>query len=269
MDIYQPSEGGAAQGSRPLLVLAFGGAFHRGSKENDSFEVDGRRNTAIAEYCEVFARRGFVCASVDYRLVIEDPDPDPPGAVENPSDIPRSRVDQVREQLGYPPATEEMLWRGIEAAANDLDKAVRYLSTNAERYGIDRRRIAVGGWSAGARTALNAAFAKGAPVRAAVSLSGYMACADLHRLVRPGRPAPAVFLAWGEHDLGYVAQQNPVIDAHLRSMGLRCVALRLPGATHFYERAASSGRLGATTLEDALAIFLEEHLVPCEDGTLT
>src|SRR5690606_13861182 len=147
------------------------------------FEVDGRRNTAIAAYCEAFARRGYVCAAVQYRLTPEDPDPAPSGCVADPVSIPRSRIDEVRRLLGLGPATAEMLWRGVEAAANDLDAAISYLRNNASSHGIDPERIAVGGWSAGARTALNVAFAKRAGVRAVISLSGFMATTDIQRLV--------------------------------------------------------------------------------------
>ena len=57
LDIYQPI--GLPLGVRsPALIMAFGGAFHRGSKDDDAFEVDGSRNTAIAEYCLEFAKRG-------------------------------------------------------------------------------------------------------------------------------------------------------------------------------------------------------------------
>ena len=65
MDVYLPE---ATPGAlRPALVLAFGGAFHRGSRSADAFEVDGRINTAIAAYCAAFAARGYVCMSITRR----------------------------------------------------------------------------------------------------------------------------------------------------------------------------------------------------------
>lgn len=258
LDLYRPP-GTTDRAPRPALVLAFGGAFHRGSKENDAFEVGGYRNTAIAQYCEAFARRGYVCASVGYRLVTEDPDPEPSGAVARPADIPRSRVDQVREQLGLPPATSETLWRGVEAAANDLAAAFLFLRADARAHGIDPARMAVGGWSAGARTALNAAFAKRVPARAVISLSGFMATTDLQRLIRPGDAAPATLLVWGEHDLDYVSAQGPLIADHLRRSGVDVEALTLQGETHFYPSTASAGPPGSS-LEAAMAAFLHERL---------
>ena len=64
----------------------------------------------------------------------------------------------------------------IAEALADAQTAVRFLRTNAATYGIDPGRIAIGGSSAGAITALNVGFSSSedpsAAVGAAVSLSG-------------------------------------------------------------------------------------------------
>ena len=64
----------------------------------------------------------------------------------------------------------------IQEALADAQTAVRFLRTNAATYGIDPSRIAIGGSSAGAITALNVGFSTAedptAAVGAAVSLSG-------------------------------------------------------------------------------------------------
>src|SRR4029079_13680840 len=49
-DAYLPAVSAATPA--PALVLAHGGAFHRGSKEDDR---GGRPNTTTAEYCHRFA----------------------------------------------------------------------------------------------------------------------------------------------------------------------------------------------------------------------
>ena len=56
MDIYQPV--GDVETSRPLIIFAHGGTFIFGSKNN---------GTAV-EFCEAFAKRGYVTASINYRL---------------------------------------------------------------------------------------------------------------------------------------------------------------------------------------------------------
>jgi para-nitrobenzyl esterase len=57
MDIYQPD--GDTYAARPLIILAHGGSFIGGTKLDDPTVVD---------LCERFAKRGYVTASIDYRL---------------------------------------------------------------------------------------------------------------------------------------------------------------------------------------------------------
>ena len=261
LDVYEP-EGPPANGPRPAIILAFGGAFHRGNKETDEFGDEGHRNTPVSAYCREFARRGYVAFSIDYRLVQEDPDPGSTPVILNPENIPRSRVDVVRKMLGLPPATQQMLCAGIEAACDDMVKAFHFVEANAARYGVDPARIAVGGFSAGARTALNAAYAERIPVAAVISISGYMSGEDLSRHVTGAAWHPPAFTVTGEYDLDYVARQAATIDRHFSAVGLVHECWLAPGATHFYP--AGSVIVGSdgkqSTLEDAMGEFLYRSL---------
>lgn len=262
LDAYLPvSPPGADAAPRPALILGFGGAFHRGSKENDSFEAEGG-NTPIAHYCLRFARRGYVACAIDYRLVPEDPDPGPTPVVMSPARIPTSRVDFVRRAMNLPPATSDMLWRGIEAASDDMAAATRFVRRQSAPWGLDPERIAIGGFSAGARTALNAAFGEKVPVAAVVSLSGFMDELDLRRHVEPGTRGPAVLIVHAENDLDYVVQATPSLVAHLRHAGLPCEHVHVPQAGHFYkaEAPAVHDSDGITTVEQAIATFLHRAL---------
>jgi hypothetical protein len=122
MDIYQPAGDNFAH--RPLIVLAFPGSFTAGS----------RLSPDITQLCDNFVRRGYVCASIDYRL-----------GFENGSDCD---TNQFRAFM-----------RGVQ----DMKAAVRYfykdaLTTNT--YRIDTNQIFIGGSSAGAFIALNYAYLK-------------------------------------------------------------------------------------------------------------
>ena len=57
LDVYEPAGDTAAQ--RPLIVLAHGGSFISGDKTNDN---------VVTQMCTNFAKRGYVTASIDYRL---------------------------------------------------------------------------------------------------------------------------------------------------------------------------------------------------------
>lgn len=56
VDIYQ-AEGDTAT-NRPLIVFAHGGVYVAGNKDNP----------AMISLCEAFAKRGYVTASIQYRL---------------------------------------------------------------------------------------------------------------------------------------------------------------------------------------------------------
>ena len=56
MDIYKPE--GDTESNRPVIILAFGGNFEHGA----------RTNNAVTNMAADYARRGYVTASIDYRL---------------------------------------------------------------------------------------------------------------------------------------------------------------------------------------------------------
>lgn len=265
LDLYQPFDCEPGD-RRPVLVMAFGGAFHRGDKRQDEFEQAGQRNTPVAAYCAALARRGYVAASIDYRLVQEDPDPGATPVIGNPQGIPLSRVSHVRQLLGLAPATAEMVWAGMEAAADDMAQSVAFLRANAHALGLDAARIAVGGFSAGARTALGCAYGERSPVAAVVSLSGFMADDDLLRLVVPDRPLPPALFISGEHDLDYIARQADRLHGHFTRVGVISQAWTVPGAGHFYasDRRAVDilGRI--SSVGEVVTAFLDEVLGPAQ-----
>ena len=115
MDLYYPKEP-AVESRRPLLVLIHGGAFYNGDKQDIGYPEMGH----------YFAERGYVVASINYRLGFKPLAPD---------------VDRA----GY-------------RALQDAHAAVCYLIANADEFGIDTTKIFAAGTSAGAITALNLAF---------------------------------------------------------------------------------------------------------------
>ena len=257
MDVYAPI-GDDTDAKRPAVVLAFGGAYHRGSKEDDAFEDGGWRNTPIAEYCRELAGRGFVCFALGYRLTSEDPDPGTHPVLSDPEGISRSRVDHVRKLLGLGPATTRMIADGMEAAAADVAAGLRYVRENAALFGIDPDRIVAGGFSAGGTSALYAVFGHGAPANAVIVLSGRMEAPDIPRYMRDESQPPVIqFVA--ENDLDHVRRLTTIMRARSAEIGLRHTVYDVPQAGHFYPRSAtvlaSDGR--ASTVEAEILAFLD------------
>ena len=114
LDIYYPKAD--VFKNRPLVMLIHGGAFYIGSKES----------AAEQSLATSLAKRGYLVASIDYRL----------GFKPVPSDV------------------ELSAYRAVQ----DAHAALRYLSHNAKGLGIDPNQVYVGGTSAGAVAALNVAF---------------------------------------------------------------------------------------------------------------
>lgn len=114
LDIYYPKLD--VFKNRPLIMLIHGGAFYIGSKESAAEQA-----LAIS-----FAKRGYVVASIDYRL----------GFKLLASDI------------------ELSAYRAVQ----DAHAALRFLSHNAIRLGIDPTQVYVGGTSAGGVASLSVAF---------------------------------------------------------------------------------------------------------------
>ncbi|CAN7773560.1 alpha/beta hydrolase [Variovorax sp. LjRoot175] len=260
LDVYEPVDDGRAL--RPALVMACGGAFTRGDRKSDVVPTGEVRNTSASEYCREFARRGYVCFAIDYRLMQEAPDPGwtptlPPGTLIN-----SDRVNFVRAQEGLMPCTPQMMNNTYEAAADDISQAVAFVRASALRFRIDASRIALAGFSAGATAAMNAAYAQGAGVAAVVALSGriMLSMAESCILGAPGEPPLLLFV--GENDLPSQLQSMVAPVEHIQRVGLVHQLVRIPGANHFYPRtvdvhAESDER---TTLESLMALFLHQHL---------
>jgi predicted esterase len=138
LDLYQPI--GDTLKKRPLIVLIHGGAFVIGDKDSETM-------VSMAEY---FAKRGFVAASINYRI-------------------------------GYMflPGGYSYLERCMYRAVQDARAAIRYLVHHAPEYGIDPSYIFVAGNSAGGFTALKTAFMEQHEAFASASGNSFLLREDL------------------------------------------------------------------------------------------
>jgi predicted esterase len=184
--------------SRPAIVWVHGGSFCCGDKTSSE----------LVDEATTFSKAGYVNVSINYRL-------ESPGCSGTLSNcVP-----------------------AIQEAAADAQTAVRFLRMNAATYGIDPNRIAIGGSSAGAITALNVGYSSSedpsARVRAAVSLSGAQLGVGT---ISPGdAPAidfhcttdPLVSYQWAVNTINAAKAQG--LDAFLESWNETC---HVPYAEH-------------------------------------
>lgn len=230
LDAFLPD----ASGPRPALVLAFGGAFHRGSKESDAFSDGVGTSTAMSDYCRRFAEMGLATFSLQYRLAQTDPEPVARPVLQRPEAVSLARATVVRQLLGLPPITVADMARGMEAAYEDVAEGARYVLAHAAELGVDPQRVVIGGFSAGGRAAVYAAYAKRVPVAGIVSISGPMAPEDVAHWARKGETQPPLLMVTGEKDLEHVVKQTPAMIEALGMAGAATEWCTVPGGTHFY-----------------------------------
>lgn len=118
-DLYTPH--GDVNRNRPLIIWMHGGGFVFGSKSDENIRL----------WCETFARRGYVCVAIDYRMG------------------KKSALFNFGKLITncYP-------------AVLDVRQAVSYFREHYAIFGIDPSHIILAGNSAGAMLALQTAFSK-------------------------------------------------------------------------------------------------------------
>jgi para-nitrobenzyl esterase len=118
LDFYEPQ--GDTATARPLIIWVHGGSFIGGSKT----DID------VLTWSQEFAKKGYVCASIDYRL-------------------------------GFFPIDSANAVKAVVRAVQDLKGALRFFYKDRQTtntYKIDTNHVYIGGSSAGAITALHVAY---------------------------------------------------------------------------------------------------------------
>ncbi len=114
MDIYQPH--GDNLTLRPAIIFAHSGGFLQGNRNHDD----------MVAFCDTFARKGYVTATIDYRQGY-----------------------YLLSNAGM--HSTRSAYRGLQ----DGRTAVRYLKANAQTYGINPDKVYFAGSSAGAFIGMN------------------------------------------------------------------------------------------------------------------
>jgi poly(3-hydroxybutyrate) depolymerase len=137
LDVYEPT--GDTETARPLIIWVHGGSFIGGSK------TDGD----VVALSQRFAKKGYVCSSIDYRL-------------------------------GFFPFDSANAVKAVVRATQDLKAAIRFFykdRATTDTYRVDTNHVYIGGSSAGAITALHVAY-----LDDVCKISDYLTPADINGL---------------------------------------------------------------------------------------
>ena len=131
LDVYSPFT--ESEESFPLIVVAHPGGFYSGN----------RKAPSIVSFANEFALRGYVVASISYRLGF-DRERDPV-------------LGYFCEPYAYD--TSELV-RAIYRSVQDARGAIRYMKGQLEEYNIDTTKVIIAGESAGGFVALHTGYMK-------------------------------------------------------------------------------------------------------------
>ena len=206
LEMYRPA--GDGQTSRPAIVLVHGGGFAGGNLHNG----------AMVTMARAFAQRGYVAVSINYRL-----------------------LNTAKEKCGVEATPSQNCINAALAAQHDAQAAVRWLRRNASTYGIDPTRIAIGGGSAGAATALTVAVNSTDPgdsgnpgysskVGAAISISGALPGPVAKATFDPADSPTLMFEGTADMTVPYAAAAGTATE--MRAAGIPVVFEALQGGGH-------------------------------------
>ena len=214
LDLYEPDTASSGW-KRPVMIAIHGGGFLFGDK------------TEMTSLCREFAARGYVCASINYRLVPDDP----------------------------PGDAKDQYTRAVMAAVSDADHATRWIEANASRFHADTSRVFIGGSSAGAVTSMLLAYnpdLKPPHFRAVADMWGTMG--PRVKWIRKG--GPPLIIIHGKEDETITVSAAEQIDARAKAIGLPHETFLIDGMGHGLPMNLEIN--GKTLLEDLIDFFYKQ-----------
>ena len=214
LDVYEPDREADA-GKRPAMIAIHGGGFLFGDKSE------------MTNICRELAARGYVCFSINYRLVPDDP----------------------------PGADQDQYTRTVMAAVTDADHAARWVEANAAKYRVDTARMFIGGSSAGAVTSMLLAYnpeIKPPHFRAVADMWGTMG--PRVNWIRKG--GPPLLIIHGKEDETITVSAAEQIDARAKQVGLPHETFLIEGMGHSLPLNLEVG--GETLLQHLIDFFYKQ-----------
>lgn len=170
-DWYEPQRDSTSR--RPLVIWMHGGGFRFGSKHMKSIRI----------WCDFFARRGYVCAAINYQL--------------------------GKKNLSF---RFDDLVKNCYRALGDVRLAIAWFKANAIRLRIDTSRIILAGNSAGGMLALQATYGTDAGL---LQLMHNPDSANASHRVDPGQIAAVINFWGGIFDTAWLRNARvPIVSVH-------------------------------------------------------
>ncbi len=221
-DLYQPK--GDTATARPLIIWMHGGGFKFGSKNAAGVEL----------WSETFAKRGYVCVSINYTL-----------------------------SKHYPFLHFDELLRSCYYAVQDARSAVAFFKKNYKEYNIDPDKIILGGNSAGGMIALQTAYSTNAQLAKLAALPDSVASSNQSE---PTKVA-GVISYWGAiFNLNWLKNaQVPIICVHGSKDGLVPLTNKgttLYGSLAIHEKADTLKIPNGFRLFEGYSHELQKHFNP-------
>lgn len=194
LDVYSPE--GDTETHRPVILWFHGGGFRPG---ND------KRQDYIVKFSKDFARRGYVCISINYRIR------------ENPKD----------DRTGT-----------MSDALKDAMSGLEWIRANHKKLGVDPSKIIVGGGSAGGMLTVNFGFRDGTAAEP-WDKTGILGLVNLWGSPEPSylfsvidKNDPPMIMVHGTEDKILPFDYAVMLDKQLTDNHVRHELIRLEGAGH-------------------------------------
>jgi acetyl esterase/lipase len=221
-DLYQPA--GDSSTGRPMIIWMHGGGFKFGSKNATGIEL----------WSETFAKRGYVCAAINYSLSKHNP---------------LFNFDELLKSTYY--------------AVQDVRAAVDYFRKNCKLYNIDPDKIILAGNSSGGMIALQAAYSNNYQL---AKLAGLPDTTNGAKITTIPKVAAVINYWGGIFDLNWLKNGHvPIVSVHGSKDGIMPLTHKdapLYGSLAIHEKADELKIPNGFKLFEGYAHELHKHFNP-------
>ncbi len=269
-DVYIPT-GPNVPELVPAVILIHGGAYIVGDKDAGLAQnpaIPGDFGATMGVYAPEFAKRGYIAFSINYRMILDDPDGT--GLLSTGGASLATTIAVIQGLIsGAVTVPDDQVRRAVEAAVADTEKAYDFVVANKDSFlitdgfSIDTSRIAVGGWSAGG--AISHDFAYAVPAKPVAAVWSNSAGMENRVVFITSASQPPSINFHGDADPIVDVSSGQLFHGTLESVGVPNQYFEMAGEDHYYLNTRpvfeSPTRAGpGTSVERLVAEFFFEQM---------